>query len=121
MAKNKIDEKPKGRYKGQKWAKVSRQKKSRRRKKHEVKRYTMKCSKPYRIPAHVRRPRRTDKQIEASNKRKQRKEEKKRGRKNKQTKKQKKQKTLSQSSKGTPKKYFKQVEKNQSKIKAKGK
>jgi len=78
-----LAQKTKGRYKGQKWTKISRSKDPKRRKKHEVKRYTMKCSKPYRIPAHVRRPRRTDEQIEKANERKRKKE-----RKGKKTKKQ---------------------------------
>ena len=118
MAKTEIDEKPKGRYKGQKWTKVSRQKKIRRRKKHEVKGYTMKCSKPYRIPAHVRRPRRTDEQIEKANERKRKREAKKKGKKD--NKKTTRQKTLSGSSKGKGKKIFKKLEKQQSKI-SKGK
>lgn len=94
-----------------KWVKIKLSR-PHRRKKHDVKGYTQKTSKPHRNQGHKRRARRTDAQIKAAEKRR---------KKDKKPKKQKKQKTLSQTSKGTPKKYFKQVEKNQSKIKTKGK
>lgn len=108
----------KGRTRGKKWTEVSRSKDTWRRKKHEVKGYTMKWSKAYRISAHKRRPRRTDEQIEKANERKRKQEAKKKGKKD--TNKTTSQKTLSGSSKGKGKKIFKKLEKQQSKI-SKGK
>ena len=52
-----------------KWIKVKLSR-PHRRKKHDVKGYTQKTSKPHRNTSHKRRPRRTDAQIKAAEKRK---------------------------------------------------
>lgn len=88
---------------GKKWLSVKLSR-PHRRKKHDVKGYKQNTSKAHRNKAHKRRPRRTDKQIKAANKR-----AKTQTKKNK-VKSKLKQKTLSGSSKGVPKKYFKQLE-----------